>query len=211
MKQNSSPNISQINASQPKNSTWVSANAGSGKTKVLIDRVTRLLLNQTLPQHILCLTYTKAAASHMQNKLFERLGAWSMLSDENLLIELNSLGEEKSLISHQKLIQARQLFAGALDAPGGLKIQTIHSFCASILRRFPLEAGISPNFIELDERNTKLIQTEILDNMATNDVSGIFTKIASILQIPDINTLLNEISKYRQLLSKNRSKEEHLI
>lgn len=208
MKQNSSPNISQINASQPKNSTWVSANAGSGKTKVLIDRVTRLLLNQTLPQHILCLTYTKAAASHMQNKLFERLGAWSMLSDENLLIELNSLGEEKSLISHQKLIQARQLFAGALDAPGGLKIQTIHSFCASILRRFPLEAGISPNFIELDERNTKLIQTEILDNMAANDVSGIFTKIASILQILDINTLLNEISKYRQLLSKNRSKEE---
>ena len=208
MKKKSSPNISQINASQPKKSTWVSANAGSGKTKVLIDRVTRLLLNQTLPQHILCLTYTKAAASHMQNKLFERLGAWSMLSDENLLIELNSLGEEKSLISHQKLIQARQLFAGALDAPGGLKIQTIHSFCSSILRRFPLEAGISPNFIELDERNTKGIQTEILDNMAANDDSGIFTKIASILQVQEINSLLNEISKYRQQLNKNRSKEE---
>ena len=208
MKQKSSPNISQINASQPEKSTWVSANAGSGKTKVLIDRVTRLLLNQTLPQHILCLTYTKAAASHMQNKLFERLGAWSMLSDENLLIELNSLGEEKSLISHQKLIQARQLFASALDAPGGLKIQTIHSFCSSILRRFPLEAGISPNFIELDERNTKTLQTEILNDMAANDDSGTFTKIASILQVQEINSLLNEISKYRQHLNKNHTKEK---
>ena len=76
----SNANMAQIKAAQPSSSTWVSANAGSGKTKVLIDRVTRLLLNQTLPQHILCLTYTKAAASHMQNKLFERLGAWSMLS-----------------------------------------------------------------------------------------------------------------------------------
>ena len=151
----SNANMAQIKAAQPSSSTWVSANAGSGKTKVLIDRVTRLLLNQTQPQHILCLTYTKAAASHMQNKLFERLGKWSMLSDQHLLIELKTLGEEGQKLNLEKLIQARQLFARALDAPGGLKIQTIHSFCASILRRFPLEAGISPHFIELDERNIK--------------------------------------------------------
>ena len=97
-----SANRSQILASEPMNSTWVGANAGSGKTKVLIDRVTRLLLNNVAPQHILCLTYTKAAASHMQNKLFERLGAWSMLPDLNLRKELKNLGEDK--INDEKLV-----------------------------------------------------------------------------------------------------------
>ena len=99
----SNANMAQIKAAQPSSSTWVSANAGSGKTKVLIDRVTRLLLNQTQPQHILCLTYTKAAASHMQNKLFERLGKWSMLSDQHLLIELKTLGEEGQKLNLEKL------------------------------------------------------------------------------------------------------------
>ena len=204
----SNANMAQIKAAQPSSSTWVSANAGSGKTKVLIDRVTRLLLNQTLPQHILCLTYTKAAASHMQNKLFERLGAWSMLSDQHLLIELKTLGEEGQKLNLEKLIQARQLFARALDAPGGLKIQTIHSFCASILRRFPLEAGISPHFIELDERNIKLLQQEVLDDMAINDISGIFSEASFLLQTHETNSFLDEIAKYRDLFNKTYNKEE---
>ena len=204
----SNANMAQIKAAQPSSSTWVSANAGSGKTKVLIDRVTRLLLNQTLPQHILCLTYTKAAASHMQNKLFERLGAWSMLSDQHLLIELKTLGEEGQKLNLEKLIQARQLFARALDAPGGLKIQTIHSFCASILRRFPLEAGISPHFIELDERNIKLLQQEVLDDMAINDISGIFSEASFLLQTHETNSFLDEIAKYRDLFNKAYNKKE---
>ena len=202
----SNANMAQIKAAQPSSSTWVSANAGSGKTKVLIDRVTRLLLNQTQPQHILCLTYTKAAASHMQNKLFERLGKWSMLSDQHLLIELKTLGEEGKKLNLEKLIQARQLFARALDAPGGLKIQTIHSFCASILRRFPLEAGISPHFIELDERNIKLLQQEVLDDMAINDISGIFSKASFLLQTHEPNSFLDEIAKYRDLFNKTYNK-----
>ena len=137
--------LAQVRAAEPDASTWVAANAGSGKTRVLTDRVARLLLHGTTPQKILCLTYTKAAASEMQNRLFERLGEWAMMADEKLRETLTQLGEEKKL-SDADLRQARRLFANALETPGGLKIQTIHSFCDKLLRRFPLEAGVSPQF-----------------------------------------------------------------
>ncbi len=133
----------QVQAANPNVSTWLAANAGSGKTRVLTDRVARLLLSGVEPQHILCLTYTKAAASEMQNRLFERLGAWAMLPDDRLLSELHELGAENTS-GADHLAQARTLFARALETPGGLKIQTIHSFCAALLRRFPLEARVSP-------------------------------------------------------------------
>ena len=84
----------QVLAADPANSTWVSANAGSGKTRVLTDRVARLLLQETRPERILCLTYTKAAASHMQNQLFKRLGSWAMLPDAQLRAALHDLGED---------------------------------------------------------------------------------------------------------------------
>ena len=90
-----------------------------------------------MPQNILCLTYTKAAASEMQNRLFQRLGRWTMLENDKLLSELQELGIEHSL-NVEDVSRARTLFARAIEAPGGLKVQTIHSFCASILRRFPL-------------------------------------------------------------------------
>ena len=124
-------------AANPTASTWLSANAGSGKTKVLIDRVARLLLAGVKPQHILCLTYTKAAAAEMQNRLFKRLGAWAMMPDQALHQQLAALGDEPLL--PKRLSAARQLFAAAIDTPGGLRIQTIHSFCAMLLRRFPLD------------------------------------------------------------------------
>ena len=139
----------QILASNPNASTWLSANAGSGKTRVLTDRVARLLLEGTSPENILCLTYTKAAASEMQNRLFKRLGKWSMQDDKALKKSLAEIGLEKGL-NKQKFKQARTLFARAIEVPGSLKIQTIHSFCSSLLRRFPLEAGVSPNFTEID-------------------------------------------------------------
>ncbi len=141
----------QLRAAEPTASTWLSANAGSGKTRVLTDRVARLLLRGTEPHKILCLTYTKAAAAEMQNRLLERLGTWAMLPEEALRKELWLLGEEGE-ISAENLREARRLFAKAIETPGGLKIQTIHSFCASLLRRFPLEAGVSHGFSEMDER-----------------------------------------------------------
>ncbi|HHC29485.1 MAG TPA: double-strand break repair helicase AddA, partial [Rhodobacterales bacterium] len=132
--------LRQIEAADPTRNTWLSANAGSGKTRVLTDRVARLLLSGVSPQNILCLTYTKAAASEMQNRLFARLGSWAMMSDGDLRKELGKLGVSEI----DDIARARRLFAGAIETPGGLKIQTIHSFCAAILRRFPLEAGVAP-------------------------------------------------------------------
>jgi len=158
----------QVQAARPDASTWLAANAGSGKTRVLTDRVARLLLADVEPQHILCLTYTKAAASEMQNRLFKRLGEWAMLGDEGLRAQLVSLGTEGA-VPADRLAHARTLFARAIETPGGLKIQTIHSFCASLLRRFPLEAGVSPQFTEMEDRAASLLRAEIVEVLLPTD------------------------------------------
>ena len=197
----------QILASNPNASTWLSANAGSGKTRVLTDRVARLLLEGTSPENILCLTYTKAAASEMQNRLFKRLGKWSMQDDKALKKSLAEIGLEKGL-NKQKFKQARTLFARAIEVPGSLKIQTIHSFCSSLLRRFPLEAGVSPNFTEIDEPTTQNLCMEILEKIAADKFdSVILNKISKFSSDVNLGDLLNDILKNRTILShyKNRS------
>jgi ATP-dependent helicase/nuclease subunit A len=136
-------------AADPSLSAFVTANAGSGKTKTLIDRVARLLLAGAKPETILCVTYTKAAASEMQRRLFDVLGEWSVLPDADLAEKLGKL--EDRPFADAELSTARSLFAMALETPGGLKIQTIHAFCEKLLRRFPLEAGISPGFRVMDD------------------------------------------------------------
>src|SRR6266850_42058 len=124
-------------ATDPEASAWVSANAGAGKTHLLTDRVTRLLLSGASPSRILCLTYTKAAAAEMATRLFDRLGEWALLSDGELRARLHDIGAEPP--DAKGLRKARTLFAQALETPGGLKIQTIHSFCQHLLARFPVE------------------------------------------------------------------------
>ncbi|MBS0272265.1 MAG: double-strand break repair helicase AddA [Proteobacteria bacterium] len=146
---------SQRLAAHPQNSAWVAASAGSGKTKVLTDRVLNLLLEGCPPERILCLTFTKAAAAEMANRVRLRLGEWSILPENELKISLENLqGLSPSL---EKVTYARKLFSLTLDAPGGLKIQTIHSFCQSLLKRFPLEAGLSPFFEVADDTERKLL------------------------------------------------------
>jgi ATP-dependent helicase/nuclease subunit A len=140
----------QKRASNPVRSAWVSANAGSGKTQVLVHRVIRLLLDGTLPERILCITFTNAAAAEMSKRLFRDLGAWIALADDALLTKLAELTGER--LPRAALARARRLFASALDAPGGLKIQTIHSFCERLLQRFPVEAGVVPGFSVLSEQ-----------------------------------------------------------
>lgn len=145
-------------ASDPRRSVWVEASAGTGKTKVLSDRVLRLLLNGTPPGRILCLTYTKAAAVEMNTRIAGRLSRWAVISDEQLESELSKLlgsdiGDSRRL--SDLCAQARKLFAVLLDTPGGMKIQTIHSFCQEILKRFPIEAKISPYFEVMDDRAAK--------------------------------------------------------
>ena len=155
----------QVRAADPARSTWLTANAGSGKTRVLTDRVARLLLAGCAPERILCLTYTKAAATEMQNRLLKRLGEWAMLPEGDLRAQLADLGEAGA----PDLPAARRLFARAIETPGGLKVQTIHSFCAGVLRRFPLEAGVPHGFSELDDRSAALIRSEIIEEMARED------------------------------------------
>ncbi|PCJ74479.1 MAG: double-strand break repair helicase AddA [Rhodobacteraceae bacterium] len=184
----------QVQAAIPVNSTWVSANAGSGKTRVLTNRVARLLLAGCPPQKILCLTYTKAAAAEMQNRLFGSLGAWVMKPDAELRAELETLGEVD--LDADQLRLARTLFARALETPGGLKIQTIHSFCAGILRRFPLEAGVSPQFVEMEERQAKQLRAEILEEIAIEN-GAVFDGIAWHLSGDDTEVLLDGILKLR--------------
>ena len=182
----------QIEAARPDASTWLTANAGSGKTRVLTDRVARLLLENVDPQQILCLTYTKAAASEMQNRLFKRLGAWAMLEDSKLRASLVELGVDRDL-SPEALRNARTLFARAIETPGGLKIQTIHSFCSAILRRFPLEAGVSPDFTEIEDRAADLLRAEIVDAMADATEAPLVTTLAQHYTGEDFGKLTRAI------------------
>ncbi|WP_208984892.1 double-strand break repair helicase AddA [Stappia sp. TSB10GB4] len=140
----------QARAADPLRSAWVSANAGSGKTFVLARRVIRLLLAGTAPSRILCLTFTKAAASEMATRVFETLGSWIALTDEALAKELEVIEGRRP--DARGLARARHLFAVALETPGGLKIQTIHAFCEAILHQFPLEANVAGHFQVLDDR-----------------------------------------------------------
>ncbi|HKX08087.1 MAG TPA: double-strand break repair helicase AddA [Stellaceae bacterium] len=146
----SAVDLLQRDAADPAASVWVAASAGTGKTKVLTDRVLSLMLGGSPPTRILCLTFTRAAAAEMANRLHERLSRWAVLPEVELRMELQSLlGRlpDQALLDH-----ARRLFATVLDAPGGLGIETIHAFCQSLLRRFPVEAGVPPHFQLLDER-----------------------------------------------------------
>ena len=185
----------QVQASIPNSSTWLSANAGSGKTRVLIDRVARLLLKGVEPQRILCLTYTKAAATEMQNRLFQRLGEWAMLPVPKLHQSLTELGET-GILDAEVLAQARRLFARAIETPGGLRIQTIHSFCATLLRRFPLESGVSPQFTELDDRSARLLRDEIIEELAEEEHPSI-SEIARTWTGENFGSLIEEITRKR--------------
>jgi len=154
-------------AADPAISAFVTANAGSGKTKTLIDRVARLLLAGSTPEAILCVTYTKAAAAEMQRRLFERLGEWCVTPDAELRRRVGDLeGRDPATFSHAELSRARGLFAKALETPGGLKIQTIHAFCEKLLRRFPLEAGVSPGFTVMDDSASAAIAQGALRQVA---------------------------------------------
>jgi len=158
-------------ATDPGVSAWVSANAGAGKTYLLTDRVTRLLLAGADPSRILCLTYTKAAAAEMATRLFNRLGEWALLSDDALRAHLTGVGADPP--DAKNLRKARTLFAQALETPGGLKIQTIHSFCQHVLARFPIEAGIPARFAVLDDRSAAELMAEarnaVLERAAKGD------------------------------------------
>jgi ATP-dependent helicase/nuclease subunit A len=141
----------QRRAADPAVSAWVGASAGSGKTTLLTARVLRLLLGGTDPGRILCLTFTRAAAAEMATRIAARLGDWAAMEDTALADALSRLGVAAS---DDAMARARGLFARVLDQPGGLRIATIHAFCQSLLRRFPLEAQVAPHFALIEERDS---------------------------------------------------------
>ena len=151
----------QARASNPRTSAWVSANAGSGKTHVLTQRVLRLLLDGTPPAQILCLAYTKAAAANMADRVFSKLAQWTSLDDMALTQAIVDCGADAP--DPPKLVFARQLFARTIETPGGLKIQTLHAFAERLLRLFPFEANVPAHFKVLDERESKLLLLEARD------------------------------------------------
>lgn len=167
-----SVNADQRRAADPHNSAWVAASAGTGKTKVLTDRVLRLLLAGSKPAEILCLTYTKAAAAEMANRIATRLSRWATLPVQapdkapSLIREFADLG---ILAPQQRdFDRARTLFAAMLDCAGGMKIQTIHSFCQSLLARFPLEARLPPGFTVLDDRALGELTRQTFEKLMTD-------------------------------------------
>ncbi len=175
----------QARAADPGQSVWVSANAGSGKTHVLSRRVIRLLLGGADPARILCLTYTKAAAANMINRVFRDLGNWATMDDEQLAGEIANLEDKPPDVN--RLALARQLFARALETPGGLKIQTIHAFCESILHQFPLEANIAGHFELLDAQMEQALigeaRRELIAGAGNGEDMGLADAFADVLSI----------------------------
>jgi len=141
----------QARASNPVASAFVSANAGSGKTHVLVQRVIRLLLDGVPPEKILCITFTKAAAANMAERVFATLGHWVTLDDAALDAAIREVGIPQA--GARLRASARRLFASALETPGGLKVQTIHALCTRLLQQFPFEANVPARFAVLDERD----------------------------------------------------------
>ena len=154
----------QAQASDPAAHASLSASAGTGKTQVLTARVLRLLLQGARPELIVCLTFTKAAAAEMANRIGARLARWVRIKDSELGTDLLHLGESNDPRTRER---ARQLFAKVLDCPGGLKIQTIHSFAQTLLAAFPAEAGITPGFKPIEGRaEQELVRRTLADLMA---------------------------------------------
>jgi ATP-dependent helicase/nuclease subunit A len=187
------PDRRQREASDPETSVWLAASAGSGKTKVLTDRVLTLLLGGTLPGRILCLTFTKAAAAEMANRVTERLAEWATVKSETLLSLLTALLGR--VPNDDETIRARRLFAAVLDVPGGLKIQTIHSFCESLIARFPFESGVPPHFEVMDERSA----TEIMLR-ARDGVLAIANKDAALADALSVLTRYMQEDRFAELI-----------
>ncbi|MDQ4136804.1 MAG: UvrD-helicase domain-containing protein, partial [Pseudomonadota bacterium] len=174
----------QRRASDPRASAWVSANAGAGKTKVLTDRVVRLLLAGAHPGRLLWLTFTKAAAANMAIRVFEVLGRWVMLDEAALEREIAELEGERP--SKEKMKRARRLFARAVETPGGLKIETIHAFCERLLHLVPFEANVPARFAVLDEGQAAELVVEATAHVLAEAAAGDDAELAAALNAVSI-------------------------
>lgn len=201
------PTGPQARASDPSLSVWVTANAGTGKTRVLSDRVLRLLLNGAHPETILCITFTRAAAVEMTERIERALADWAVETDDARLAQrLEAITGRQP--DRRELAIARRLFAQVLDLPRGLPIQTIHSFCAGLLRRFPIEAGLPPHFESIDDRTAAEMMREscsrLLGPLREGDraLAGALDVLAAIMTEGPLTELLAEILGRRRAIER---------
>ncbi len=199
----------QRRAADPRASVWVGASAGTGKTKVLTDRLLRLLLEGVRPERLLCLTFTKAAAAEMANRLAEQLARWAGGSERELEDSLYLLcGEQPSF---ERMVRARRLFAHVLETPGGMRIQTIHAFCQSLLRRFPLEAGLSPHFVAIDERDAAELMDIARDSVFQKAASGSDPDLTAALGLVCDTLHETRLPKFLSAISSARTRLQRMI
>src|SRR4051794_32997133 len=197
----------QRRAADPRASAWVSANAGAGKTKVLTDRVLRLLLAGAAPGRILCLTFTKSAAANMAIKVFGRLGRWVTMDEAALIRELAELEGEPP--TPEQVSLARRLFARAVETPGGLKIDTIHAFCERLLHLVPFEANVPARFAVLDESQADEMVAQATANVMADAASGDFPEIADALAIVSIDATGDALASALGSAVRNKAFLEH--
>jgi len=201
--------LNQTLAATPTLSAWVSASAGSGKTKVLADRVLRLMLEGAEPRKILCLTFTRAAAAEMQNRIRHLLSDWATMPETDLRLAIINLTGVTPTLSQLRL--ARGMFSMVLDSPRGLMIQTIHAFCESLLGRFPVEAGLPPYFEVMDERTSaealRTARDELLTHARSADDHGLIDALRVVTDWVHENEFTNLIAS----ISSNRGRLRRLI
>jgi ATP-dependent helicase/nuclease subunit A len=194
-------NREQLEASDPAVSAFVAASAGSGKTKLLTDRLLRLMLAGAAPGRIQCLTFTKAAAAEMAVRLQHRLGGWVTLDDAALD---GKLAELRMAPTPGLRGRARALFAEVLDLPGGMRIGTIHAFCQSLLRRFPLEAQLSPHFRLAEPADAGLALREAREDMlaqaATPEAREALDRLAGLISADGFGRLVEALLRHRDRL-----------
>ena len=154
----------QARAVDPRQTVWLSASAGTGKTQVLSARVLRLLLQEEVyPSQLLCLTFTKAGAAEMATRVNEVLADWVRMPDDQLAIQLAHIGAPTNPATRAR---ARTLFAAVLDCPGGgLRINTIHAFSQWLLAGFPEEAGLTPGTRAMEDRDRAVLSREVLSSL----------------------------------------------
>lgn len=211
------PTPEQRRAADPTRSVWVTANAGTGKTRVLSDRVLRLLLAGARPESILCLTFTRAAAAEMTARIEQRLAAWAVEPDDaRLRADITALTGVPA--DAETLTRARRLFAAVLDLPRGLPVTTIHGFAAELLERFPLEAGVAPHFEILDSRTRAELEAEAREQVlervrqakGVGELAQSLERLAVWLRDRSLGEAINDVLAHRLELLTLREQHQGL-
>jgi len=178
----------QLDAANPRDNVWLSASAGTGKTQVLSARVLRQLLTPGVdPSQILCLTFTKAGAAEMANRINAVLARWVRLDAGTLGKELNFLGAKFDPATQA---HARTLFASVLDCPGGgLRIDTIHAFSQWLLANFPEEADLPPSARPMEDRERELLARDVLAELLSEGDEAFGEAVAHFSKVKEPDAL----------------------